>query len=95
MEVSKVGKIAGNQNIYIENRGKVTITDVIQVGSFNDETVLLSVDGNGIAVKGQNLHIQKLDLEEGKVIITGHIQSAAYTEKRDKDDGGFLKKLLK
>lgn len=95
MEMNKTRKSTGNQNIYIENRGKVTITDVLEVGSFTDETVTLSVEGNGIVIKGRELHIQKLDLEEGKVIVTGNIQSAAYTEKRSKDDGGLLKKLLK
>lgn len=95
MEENKAKKSAGAQNIYIENRGRVTVTEVLEVGSFNEESILLSVEGNGVAIKGQDLHIQRLDLEEGKVIITGKIQSAAYTEKRTKEEGGLLKKLLK
>lgn len=49
----------------------------------------------GIIVKGLNLHIQKLDLEEGKVIINGTINGVAYTEKDDRKDKGLLGKILK
>lgn len=88
-------KKGGAQNIYIENRERITVTEVTDVGSFNEETIQLSVEGNGVIVRGQDLHIQRLDLEEGKVVITGTIQSAAYTDKRAREEGGFLKKLLK
>jgi len=82
-------------NIFIEDRKQITVTEVTDVDSFNEENILLTIHGGGLLLKGQDLHIQKLDLEEGKAIITGSINSAAYTEKRDKSEGGFLKKMLK
>lgn len=82
-------------NLFIEDRKQITVTEVADVDSFNEESILFSIHGGGLVLKGQNLHIQKLDLEEGKAIITGSINSIAYTEKRDKAEGGFLKKMLK
>ncbi|MDO4553193.1 MAG: sporulation protein YabP [Bacillota bacterium] len=88
-------KKRGLHSLYLEDRNRMVVTDVKDVENFNEETILLTIGGGGLVIKGQKLHIQKLDLEEGKVIIDGRIQSAVYTEKRDASEGGFLKKLLK
>ena len=82
-------------NLFIEDRKQITVTDVADVDSFDEESIVLSIHGGGLLLKGQELHIQKLDLEEGKAIITGSVNSAVYTEKREKSEGGFLKKILK
>lgn len=82
-------------SLVIEDRKQITITDVSDVDGFDDETMLLSLQGGGLLLKGQGLHIQKLDIEEGKAIITGVINSAEYTVKREKSADGFFKRLLK
>ena len=84
-----------NHTLSIDNREKLTITSVADVESANEETVLVILTQGGLIVKGQNLHIQKLDLAEGKAIITGSIQSAVYTEKKDKQEGSQLRKIFK
>jgi sporulation protein YabP len=65
------------------------------VESFNEEIVFLTLKNGGLIIRGEDLHIQKLDLEEGKVLISGAIGSAVYTERRDKQEKGFLKRILK
>ncbi|MGI6727123.1 MAG: sporulation protein YabP [Anaerovoracaceae bacterium] len=82
-------------SLNIEDRKQITVTEVVDVDSFNEEAILLSIQGGGLLLKGQEMHIQKLDLEEGKVIITGSVNSAVYTEQKDKAEGGFLKRMLK
>ena len=84
-----------NHTLSIDNREKLTITSVADVESANEEMVLVILTQGGLIVKGQNLHIQKLDLAEGKAIITGSIQSAVYTEKKDKQEGSLLRKIFK
>ena len=84
-----------NHTLSIDNREKLTITSVADVESANEETVLVILTQGGLIVKGQNLHIQKLDLAEGKAIKTGSIQSAVYTEKKDKQEGSLLRKIFK
>lgn len=83
------------QNIYMEDREKITVTGVTDVEHFNEEAILLFIQGGGLLIKGQKLHIQKLDLEEGKAIISGFVNSAAYTEKKDRQDKSFWKRILK
>ena len=84
-----------NHIVSIDNRERITITEVSDVDSFNEQSIVVSLINGGILIKGEGLRIQRLDLEEGKVIITGSINSAAYTEKKDKQEKGFLKKILK
>ena len=35
-------------------------------------------------ISGSNLHIEVLDLEEGKLVATGEIEALTYTKKRVK-----------
>ncbi len=81
--------------VNIDNRERVSVTEVIDIESFNEEIILMILKNGGLIIKGENLHIQKLDLEEGKVLISGAISSAVYTEKKDRQEKGFLKKILK
>ena len=61
----------------------------------DEETIQLSLKSGGLLLKGQGLHIQKLDLQEGKAVVTGILTQASYTEKREKTEGGFFGKMLK
>jgi sporulation protein YabP len=81
--------------VNIDNRERVTVTEVTDVESFNEELILLTLKNGGLIIRGDGLHIQKLDLEEGRVLIFGSIASAVYTERKDKQEKGFLKKILK
>lgn len=81
--------------VNIDNRERITVTDVADVESFNEEIVFLTLRNGGLVIRGEDLHIQKLDLEEGKVMISGAIGSAVYTERKDRQEKGFLKKILK
>ena len=47
----------------------------------------------GIEITGEKLNIEKLDLQEGMLIVTGRISSVAYTDRKLKEKGRFLKKL--
>ncbi len=82
-------------SLIVEDRKQITVTDVKDVNSFNEESIVLLINEGGLVLKGQDMHIQKLDLGEGKVIINGSVNSAVYTEKREKSEGGFFKKMLK
>lgn len=84
-----------NHIINIDNRERITVTEVADVDSFNEETILVSLKTGGLVIKGGKLHIQKLDLAEGKVIITGAVNSVVYTEKKDKQEKSFLRRILK
>ncbi|MEA4987391.1 MAG: sporulation protein YabP [Anaerovorax sp.] len=84
-----------SHSIYMENRERMVVTGVKDVANFNEDTVLLDIDQGGMQLKGNHLHIQSLDLEEGKVVVNGFFHSMAYTEKKEKQDKNWLERMLK
>jgi sporulation protein YabP len=66
--------------IVLTNRGLVEITGVIRVESFDSEEFLLQTDCGYLGIRGQDLHIKTLDLEEGKVTIEGHLIDLGYLD---------------
>lgn len=82
-------------SLLIEDRKSITITDVVDVESFDEENILMTLVGGGLIIRGENLQIQKLDVEEGKAAITGTVVSTTYTAKKEKQEGSLLKRILK
>ncbi len=84
------------QNIFIENREKITVSGVIDVESFDDENVILDTELGVLIIKGQELHINKLSIENGELIIEGDIISCTYTDEDIRTKGlGFLGRIFK
>ena len=79
--------------ITIENREKLILSQVSDVDAFDEETLWANLKEGGIAITGEQLNIEKLDLQEGMLIVTGRISSVAYTDRKLKEKGRFLKKI--
>ena len=82
------------QNIILENRKKASISGVEDIDSFDEQTVVLYTCLGMLTVEGYNLHINRLNVETGEVIIEGDIDSFRYSEGGMKK-GSFLQRLLK
>lgn len=85
------------QNIIIENREKMSISGVIDVESFNDENVIIDTDLGVLIVRGEDLRISRLNLDNSELNIEGDIYSCEYGD-RDSSRSkafGFLGKMFK
>lgn len=65
--------------IIIENRSKMSITGVIDVQSFDDQTVILKTELGDLAVKGEGLKVNSFAVETGSIMIEGQIIALAYS----------------
>jgi len=84
------------QNIILENRGKLTITGVLDVLSFDDLVVIVETELGLLTIKGENLHINKLSIDTSEVIVEGDICYMAYSESnQEKKSGSLLGKIFK
>ena len=84
------------QNLVLENRGKLSISGVLDVFSFDDQVVILETELGLLTVKGENLRINKLSIDTSEVIVEGNISSVAYSDKEmDKKGGSLLGKIFK
>jgi len=68
----------------LENRKKLTINGVIEVINFNENQILLNTDVGTMIIKGKELKMNKLDVQNGDVIITGKVDSFVYTNDKVK-----------
>ncbi len=84
---------AREHNLALHDRRMLTISGVKDVGSFNEECVIVILDSGELAVKGSNLHISKLSVDTGELAIDGKISALIYSG--NVTGGGFLKKLFK
>lgn len=67
-------------NIILEGRKKMTISQVIDVDAFDEETLWANLKEGAVEITGEGLHIEKLDLTEGVLVITGRITAFSYAE---------------
>ena len=84
------------QNLVLENRGKLSVSGVNDVLSFDDQVVMVDTELGLLTVKGENIRINKLSLDTAEVIIEGEISSLAYSQnKQEKSSGTLLSKIFK
>ncbi len=84
-------------NLTLENRRKLSLTGVVEVLSFDDEKILLNTCVGMLTVKGQGLKMNKLDVQNGDVIIVGNMASMIYSgnEIKKKEKGSLFARLFK
>ncbi len=75
----------------------MSVTGVEYVESFNSESIVLKTAEEILTIKGLELNVNKLSLEDGNVIVGGTVESIVYTEKGvlGAKGMGFLSKLFK
>lgn len=95
MQQEKTVKPKMPHSITADNRKKMFITGVLDIDSFNEQSVIALTDLGILIIKGNNLHINKLSVESGDVSIEGEIDSISYTDIGDKKTGSILKSLFK
>jgi len=84
------------QSLLLENKEVLNVTGVEGVDNFNDEIVVLITNKGKLTIKGQKLNISKLNVDEGKLIVKGLINSLTYSDyEGQKEKVSFVKKLFK
>ena len=85
------------QNIILENRGKLSISGVLDVLSFDDQVVIVETELGLLTVKGEKLRINKLSIDTSEVIVEGDISSLTYSDSKtlEKSKGSLISKIFK
>lgn len=78
------------------NREKLTLDGVTNVGSYDPNELLLETEAGVLLIKGENLHLTQLNLEQGKIGLTGVINALTYSnESLTQKSKGLLGKIFK
>ena len=80
--------------ITMENREKLFLTGVEDVDSFDEAEIRVYTSEGQLTIKGEDLHISRLNVDEGELCVEGEIESLVYSNVENRS-GGFFSKLFK
>ena len=83
---------ARTHSLQMENRERLRLTGVSDVSGFDENLIALTTDMGELLVRGEELHIEKIDLEAGLLELRGEISELCYEERSS--GTGLWKKLF-
>lgn len=78
-------------NCILEERKRISVSGVSEVGSFDEKEVTAFTDLGELTLRGEGLHITKLSLEAGELVVEGSISALSYSDSAPKSQGFFGK----
>ena len=82
-----------SHNVIMEDRKSLSVSGVTEVDSFDEQTVVLHTHLGELTIKGNDLHIEKLNTDSGDVALTGSIYGLMYTT--DQPKSGFWGRVFR
>lgn len=82
-------------NIVLEDRRHLTVSGVSDVDSFDEQTVTVFTDLGELTIKGEDLHINRLSLEMGELVVDGEIAALSYAENAKPQQGSFWNRVFR
>lgn len=73
-----MGRTARAHTLTLEGRARARLTGVTAVSCFNDREVVLETGEGEVALLGEALHIEQLNLDDGQLDVTGEIAGVEY-----------------
>lgn len=86
MPEEKKFKSASRHAINLVRRESMTATGVLDVISFDEESIIAETELGMLIIRGINLHVNRLNLENGELAVDGEVSGITY-----EDSGGYVK----
>lgn len=80
MSYDEAKQNAKPHSLNIENRTKLSLSGVDDVSGFDENTIILTTSLGDLTVRGDGLHIDRIDLDVGQLEVQGHIRELSYDE---------------
>ncbi len=86
--------------LHLANREALSLTGVVHVDTFDDQEIVLDTELGSLTVRGESLHIKRLNLEDGKLEVAGTVDGISYaprprTRSTSSRGKGWLERLLR
>lgn len=77
------------------DRKQGSVTGVTDVLSFDESCVVLETELGTLTIKGKNMHVGRLTLEQGEVEMDGEIDSIVYSGHSPARKGSLIKRMFR
>ena len=84
----------GAHRVILDARSHLTVSGVDGVESFDENSIVMSTSEGSLIIRGEDLHIEKLSLDGGDLLVEGTVDSLTY-EEADPRQGSFLGRLFR
>jgi sporulation protein YabP len=74
------------------NREKLSLTGVQDVSGFDESLIVLVTSLGPLTIRGEGLHIDRIDLNAGQLDVRGKVSDLSYEEPAH--EGGFWSRLF-
>lgn len=81
-------------SVILEERRRLSITGVTDIDSFDEENVLVYTEAGELMVHGAGIHINRIDVASGELLLEGDITGMEYTD-NPPARGGLWAKLFR
>ena len=94
IEERKIQVKQATQKIVMENRETLSVSGVKDVERFSETVVSLDTNMGQMLVKGENLKINKLNVDTGDLSVAGKINALEFTKASKQTKGKFMERLF-
>lgn len=89
-------KITKKHMVNLVDRERLNMTGIVDVFSFNEEVIELETVDGYLDIDGVDLHIVKMNLDSGELIVEGRVVGLNYEDQTPtKKKGSVLSKLFR
>ena len=90
-------KMGMSHKVMLNNRERGSLTGILDVISFDENSIVLDTDMGLLTIKGKDLHVSRLTLEKGEIDIEGRTDSFVYSSNESYRRSGqsILSRLFK
>ena len=90
MQMEEKRRTTSRHSLQIDRRENVVVTGMIDVISFDEESVIGETEMGVIIIRGANLHVKRVSLDNGELAVSGEIDGITY----ENPSGGTKAKSL-
>lgn len=85
----------GSHSLKLDDRKFLSVTGVTDVDGFDEHTIVLATTYGIMTVHGSELHINKLNIDDGCLNIEGNVESIQYSNADIQDKGSWLSRIFR
>lgn len=94
-EAESAPAIKAAHNLILENRQMLTLSGVSDIDSFDEHSVIAFTSMGELTIRGKDLHINKLSVDTGELIVNGEISALIYGEQDRRAPANVLARLFR
>ncbi len=81
--------------VSLEDRRHLRVGGITDVIGYDEHSVTAHTTRGILTVEGDGLHVRKISLEEGMLLLDGTVTALYYTEEAPAHTGGFWERLFR